>query len=336
LYYIQYLNAKAYMAGYHLTDEEWVESWNKIGSPAEFAKIHKIAVRNVMARRRSIENRLGISLDTFNSQNPAYVKKVDQAPHNVRRGIDVDKVKRVIVFSDAHFTDTTTTAFKALLLMIKTFQPEVIINNGDSFDGQVLSRFPSINFDQKPTVLEELNACRYHLDEIEKVRPAGCRLIWTLGNHDMRYESWLVNKVPEYSGVDGFSLKYHFPNWETCWSFWIGENTVVKHRYKGGRTAGYSNLVGAGGSTNIITGHTHVLCCSPITGYQGTFWGVQTGCLADPMSSTFEYCEDGPKDWRSGFVMLSFDKGRMLMPELIMVSDEQNGEFEFRGCINKV
>ena len=54
------------------------------------------------------------------------------------------------------------------------------------------------------------------------------------------------------------------------------------------------------------------------------------------MSATFEYCEDSPTDWRSGFVLLSFDQGRMLMPELIMVSDEQNGEFEFRGCINKV
>ena len=54
------------------------------------------------------------------------------------------------------------------------------------------------------------------------------------------------------------------------------------------------------------------------------------------MSPTFEYAEDGPKDWRSGFVMLTFDQGRMLMPEMIMVSDEQEGEFEFRGCINKV
>jgi predicted phosphodiesterase len=318
------------------SDKEFIKIWQKLGSPTLVAKEIGMNPRSAMNRRAAVEARYNIELTTHNSQRDPKKekpKKVDLAAHNVRRGIDIDKVKRVIIFSDAHFTDTTTTAFKALLKFIDHFKPEVIICNGDAFDGQVLSRFPSINYDQKPTVLEELNACRYHLDEIEKVRPAGCRLIWTLGNHDMRYESWLVNKVPEYSGVDGFSLKYHFPNWETCWSFWIGEETVVKHRFKGGRTAGYSNLVAAG-NTNIITGHTHVLCASPISNYQGNFWGVQSGCLADPMSPTFEYCEDSPKDWRSGFVMLSFDQGRMLMPELIMVCGED--EVEFRGDILKV
>ncbi|MEY4263489.1 MAG: phage HINdeR [Pseudomonadota bacterium] len=321
----------------NISDEEFIRVWRKLGSPTLVGKHFGLNARSMIARRQSLELRHKIELPTFNSQREekkVKPKKINLAAHNVRRGIDVDKVKRVIVFSDAHFTDTTTTAFKALLLMIKEFKPQVIICNGDAFDGQVLSRFPSINYDQKPTVLDELKACRYHLDEIAKNKPAGCRLIWTLGNHDMRYEAWLVNKVPEYSGVDGFSLKYHFPEWETCWSFWIGEDTVVKHRYKGGRMAGYNNLTAAM-NTNIITGHTHVLCASPITGYQGTWWGVQTGCLANPLSSTFEYTEDSPKDWRSGFVMLSFDQGRMLMPELIMVTDEENGEFEFRGCINQ-
>ena len=320
------------------SDDEFIKIWEELGSPTLVGQKLGINPRSALTRRNNLEIRYGIKLPTFNSQRDEKkppLKKIELTPHNVRRGIDIDKVKRVIVFSDAHFTDTTTTAFKALLLMIDTFKPEVIICNGDAFDGQVLSRLPSINYDAKPTVLEELKACRSHLDEIEAHRPAGCRLIWTLGNHDMRYEAWLVNKVPEYSGVDGFSLKYHFPNWETCWSFWIGENTVVKHRLRGGRTAGYANLLAAG-NTNIITGHTHVLAVQPISNYQGNFFGVQTGCLADPLSNTFEYCEDSPKDWRSGFVMLSFDQGRMLMPELIMVSDEQNGEFEFRGCINKV
>jgi hypothetical protein len=54
------------------------------------------------------------------------------------------------------------------------------------------------------------------------------------------------------------------------------------------------------------------------------------------MSPTFEYAEDNPLDWRSGFVMLSFDQGRMLMPEMVMVTDEQNGEYEFRGAIHYV
>ena len=321
-----------------VSDKEFIKVWKELGSPSLVGKHFSMNARSMIARRQSIELRHKIELPTFNSQRTEKKekpKKIEQTPHNVRRGIDIDKVKRVIVFSDAHFTETTTTAFKALLLMIKEFKPQVIVCNGDAFDGQVLSRFPSINYDQKPSVLDELNYCQQHLDQIVKARPAGCRLIWTLGNHDMRYEAWLVNKVPQYSGVDGFSLKYHFPEWETCWSFWIGEDTVVKHRYKGGRMAGYNNLTAAM-NTNIITGHTHVLCASPITGYQGTWWGVQTGCLANPLSSTFEYTEDSPKDWRSGFVMLSFDQGRMMMPELIMVSDEENGEFEFRGCINKV
>jgi hypothetical protein len=113
----------------------------------------------------------------------------------------------------------------------------------------------------------------------------------------------------------------------------MGEETVIKHRHKGGRYAGYNNVAAALGC-NVITGHTHVLCASPLTGYQKTYWGVQTGCLADPMSSSFEYCEDNSKDWRSGFAMLSFVDGRLLQPELIIVSGED--EVEFRGCINKI
>ena len=162
-------------------DEKFIECWNRLGSPTLVGKELKMNPRSALNRRASLEARYGIKLETHNSQrDPKKLKKIEQTPHNVRRGIDVDKVKRVIVFSDAHFTDTTTTAFRALLMMIDTFKPEVIICNGDAFDGQVLSRFPSINYDQKPTVLEELNSCRWHLDEIVKHKPAGCRFVWCL------------------------------------------------------------------------------------------------------------------------------------------------------------
>jgi hypothetical protein len=65
-------------------------------------------------------------------------------------------------------------------------------------------------------------------------------------------------------------------------------------------------------------------------------WTEGVNFTVSPLSPSFGYTEDAPLDWRSGLVLLSFDQGRMLMPELIMVTDEENGEFEFRGCINKV
>ena len=334
--------------GYYLTDEEFIAKWKENPSPTLMAKATGYGVRAVQNRRRTIEVRHKIDLSTTVdliaehnekqkqqklARQEAIRAKIEEAPINVRRGIDLDK-GRIIVFSDAHFyPDDTTTAFKALLKFIEHFKPNVIVNNGDSFDGGSISRFPRIGWDKKPTVQEELEANKFYLGEIEKRRPAGARLIHCLGNHDARFETFLAAQASAYENVHGFHLKDHFPLWEGCWSFFVNDDTVIKHRFKGGRYAGYNNAVAA--QTNIITGHTHVLACQPITGYSKTIWGVQTGTLAEPNSLQFaDYTEDSPKDWRSGFVMLSWERGRMLMPEMIQVCGED--EVEFRGEILKV
>ena len=337
--------------GNYLSDDEFIEKWKEFPSPTALAEQIGIGIRAVQNRRRSLEIRHNITLETDLSykveKSQEYIEKsraekakrqellqerLDATTHSVRRGMELEKGK-VIIFSDAHFTDYTTTGFKALIKFIEHFKPKAIICNGDAFDGAVLSRYPSINYDRKPSVLDELNYCKTHLDAIEKVRPAGCRLIWTLGNHDMRYESALVSRAPEFSGVDGFNLKFHFPNWETCWSFWVNNDTVIKHRHKGGRYAGYNNVQAS--FCNIFTGHTHVLTCSPISTFdQKTYWGIQTGTLADINAESFQYTEDNAKDWRQGFIMASWEQGRLLMPEMIMVCGED--EVEFRGEILKV
>jgi 3',5'-cyclic AMP phosphodiesterase CpdA len=320
------------MSGYYLTDEEWIKCWNKLGSPEEFAKVNKIAIRNVYARRRSIENRLGVTLPTFASRNPAYLKKVDQTPGHARRGIQIEK-GRVVVFSDAHFwPGEVTTAYKALLMIIKEFKPKVVVANGDIFDGSQASRHARIGWEKTPSVKEELESCIEMMEGIEKVSK-GAELIWTLGNHDARFETFLSAQTSMYEGVSGFTLKDHFPLWKPCWSFWVNEDTCIKHRWKGGFGAGRANTLGAG--VSMVTGHTHNLAVQPLTDYNGTRYGVQTGCLADPNGEQFmAYTEDNPKDWRSGFALLSWERGRLMLPELIQVSGED--EFEFRGCINQV
>jgi len=320
------------MAGYWLTDEEWIASWNKIGSPEEFAKKHKISIRNVYGRRRNLENKYGIQLPTFASGNPAYLKKIEQTPGHARRGIDMEK-GRVVVFSDAHFwPGEVTTAYKALLMIIKEFRPKVVVANGDIFDGSQASRHARIGWENTPSVKEELESCIEMMEGIEKAS-VGAELIWTLGNHDARFETFLSAQTSMYEGVSGFTLKDHFPMWKPCWSFWVNEDTCIKHRWKGGFGGGRANALNSG--VNMVTGHTHNLAVQPITDYNGTRYGIQTGCLADPNGEQFmAYTEDNPKDWRSGFALLSFERGRLMLPELIQVSGED--EFEFRGCINKV
>jgi predicted phosphodiesterase len=319
------------MAAYYLTDDQFIASWRELGSPLAFAKKHKMDVRSVYNRRRSIESRLGVKLPSTQDQRYSPLRKIEEVIGNARRGIQMEK-GRVVVFSDAHFwPDDYTTAYKALLEIIKEFKPKVVVANGDVFDGSQNSRHPRIGWSKSPSVKEELEACQEFMGNIERVSK-GAQLVWTMGNHDARFETFLAAQVPQYEGIPGFTLKDHFPLWQPCWSYWINEDTCIKHRWKGGFGAGRSNALNAG--VNMITGHTHNLAVQPITDYNGTRYGVQTGTLSDPNGEQYvHYTEDGCKDWRAGFALLSFERSRLMLPELIQVCGED--EYEFRGAIHK-
>jgi len=319
------------MTHYWLTDDQFIAEWRKIGSPEVFAKTHGMAVRSVYNRRRSIEMRLKVELPTVNDSRLSPLKKLQQTPGHARRGIEMEK-GRVVVFSDAHFwPDDVSTAYKALLMIIKEFKPKVVVANGDMFDGSQASRHARIGWEKTPTVKEELEACQEMMAGIEKAA-VGAELIWTLGNHDARFETFLSAQMGTYEGVAGFTLKDHFPMWKPCWSYWVNEDTCIKHRWKGGFGGGRANTLNSG--VNMITGHTHNLAVQPLTDYNGTRYGVQTGCLANIHGEQFmAYTEDNPKDWREGFALLSFERGRLMLPELIQVCGDS--EFEFRGCINQ-
>jgi hypothetical protein len=154
-----------------------------------------------------------------------------------------------------------------------------------------------------------------------------------LGNHDARFEVKLAQVAPEFKDVHGVSLSDHFPDWTPCWSLHINDNTVCKHRYSGGAHAGYNNTVKSGRS--IITGHLHSQKVTPYTDFNGTRYGVDTGCIADPHHDAFtDYTEDNSKDWRSGFCVLTYRNGLLLYPELVTVWDANH--VQFRGELIEV
>ena len=90
------------MSSYYLTDDQFIEEWIKLGSPQKFAEKHKLSVRSVYNRRRTVEIRRSIELPTHNDARINSLKKLQQTPGHARRGTEMEK-GRVIVFSDAHF-----------------------------------------------------------------------------------------------------------------------------------------------------------------------------------------------------------------------------------------
>ena len=312
------------------SDEEFIRVWLELKSATKVANFFKQTVRSVYIRRKALEARHKISLDA-NSGTFTPTRLI--TPGNMRRELEVD-FGMVVVFSDAHFwPDEPTPAYRALLKFLEIYKQEIVcvVNNGDAFDGASISRFPSINFNKLPTVKEELEACQTSLTEIEKRVLKQTPLIWPMGNHDARYEQLIVNKAPELQGLKGTQLKDYFPLWQPCYSFWINRNTVIKHRYKGGAMAGRNNTIHGG--INFVTGHTHVGAVNLFTDYNGTRYGVQTGTLANPIGRQFEYAEDNPKDWMAGFAVLTFYEGKLLMPELVQLYDDDH--FEFRGEVHE-
>lgn len=307
------------------TDEQFIAKWHELKSAQYVAEALGMTVRACHNRRKDLEARHGITLPTFD-RRPHY-KYIDTRTDGARFPLTVqDGV--VLVFSDAHFwPGVRTTAFKGLLAFIERFRPKAVICNGDAFDGASISRHPRIGWDSKPTVAEEIKACQDRLGEIESAAN-GAKLVWPCGNHDARLESFLAANAPQFEKVPGFKLKDHFPAWVPCWSTWINNEVVVKHRAKGGTHATHNNTVTSG--KTIVTGHLHSLKVTPFDDYNGTRWGIDTGTLAQPGGPQFvDYMEDGFANWRSGFAVLTFRRGELLWPELAHAREE--GFIDFRG-----
>jgi hypothetical protein len=156
------------MAAPRVSEEEFIELWRTHRSASIVAKTIDVPASMVHKRRRSIERRRGIVLesDRHTAANFAHLQTAHKHPQRLDLGI---LNGTIVVFSDAHFwPGIRTTAFKGLLHIIRNMQPQAVVNNGDAFDGASISRFPRIGWDQTPSIIQELKACDAALGEIEE------------------------------------------------------------------------------------------------------------------------------------------------------------------------
>jgi predicted phosphodiesterase len=307
-----------------VSDEDFICLWYEHKSAVKISERTGLDIRNVYARRRYIENKYKIRLASKNSRIPEFYVR----DHMSRMDVDLDNAV-IFIASDAHYwPGEVSTAHTAFVKLIKKHKCDIVVMNGDAFDGASISRYPRAGYEtfKMPTVKQELEAVSDRLGEIEQVA-GNAKLIFTMGNHDQRFESKLANQAPEFQGVPGFSLKEHFPRWLFCMSMMVNKNLMIKHRYANGLHATYNNAMKAG--VSMATGHLHRLQATIVSDYNGSRWGIDTGTLCDTDGDQMAYGENNPSNHCSGFAVLTIVDGRLIQPEFCAVLD---GVAYFRGA----
>lgn len=312
------------------TDAEFISAWKANGcSPIEVSKALGINVRNVYSRRNNLSKK-GIILPTVDSAGRA-------TPHSPplqferRRKFEV-KDGIVIIFSDPHWLpDHSTVAHDALETLVKKLRPVGVICGGDAADGDTISRYdPTRGHHKRFSVREEMECVKEHFDSLDKVidrfAPHAWRA-WTLGNHDVRLSRFVATRAPEMLDMPYTRLEDWVPRWPLSWTVEINSGgpgmTVVRHKNQ----AGMLHLQAQKAGCHYVHGHVHRLNVHTLATFSGYRYSVDTGSLADPASGGFDYAEGAPEHCQ-GFAVLTYQDGRLLMPELCYV---ENDIAYFRG-----
>lgn len=321
-----------------VTDEEIISTWKAVQSPQKVSELLELNIRTVYNRGNAIEEKYGIKLPVAAKQSQfRTTSELDPDRNAVAR--ETIKTGIVMVASDAHYwPGEPSTAHRAFVHFCQKLKPQIVVMNGDAFDGASISRHPSIGWEQKPNVQQEIEAVQDRLQEIEKASK-GAKFYWPAGNHDLRFESRLAAVAPEYKGVYGIHLKDHMPRWKPCWLLEINQgtesHTVIRHREKSGVHADFNNT--KDGGVTIVTGHDHILSVEPYIDYREVMrWGVRTGYLAaGPREPQFvHYLEGRRPRWVSGFAILYYHNGILTWPQVVRVVRE--GLVDYQGQLVNV
>lgn len=311
------------------TAEKIAASWPNATTLTEAMRMAGIQgndPRTLNRYRRQAEEMLGITLPPLgNPGNSSWMQTPDKP-----RDYFLDHAYTAVIFSDAHFwPGATSAAFWILLQVLEDVKPDLVVDNGDSWDGASISRHDSNMWEHKPTLRQELDCVREHLDTIQAYAGTDADFIKIIGNHDMRWEALLSQKAPYIQEMPSTKVSDLFDNWEHQVSLMLNGHTWIKHRWHSGMHGAWNNVLKSG--VTMITGHTHRLGVRPYTDMRGTRYGIETGTLAEPWGPQFRYVEQNPRNWQQGFVVITMD-GDKVYPEVVEV---KNGEAFFRGKMYK-
>mgnify|MGYP000905483205 CR=1 FL=1 len=179
--------------------------------------------------------------------------------------------ERVLVLSDVHIPYHSVSALTAALDYSKKRDPDTILLNGDTIDAHHLSRF--IKDPKKRDFAGELNMFRDFITVLRETFPKA-KIIFKEGNHDERYNHFLMMKANELAGIDEFKLE-----------------NIIRKRAGDIDYVGDKRIIKAG-ELNIIHGHEFGgSIFSPVNIARGLFLRAKVSAMQGHNHQTSEHTE---------------------------------------------
>jgi predicted phosphodiesterase len=215
--------------------------------------------------------------------------------------------RRVLNISDIHLPYHDKAALELALNFGKDEGADTILLNGDFMDFYEIS-----DYNRNPRKSDLVGAVEMGREMLQMLREnfKGCQIIWKIGNHEERWESYLFRKAPEIFGVDDF----HMESFMRCKQhnirvvgemrpIKVGDLTIIhghEYRIANSNPVGPARWLYMRGNDYAVCGHYHrtsSYSSRSINGKVVTCWSQ--GCLCEIHASY------GPmNDWNHGFMFV--------------------------------
>ena len=199
------------------TREQFIETWNKLGSPTLVSEALGVSVRKVQERRRRIEATEGITLECHGSLNGAYKVK-DGKPVQVS-GIKNAPRKHCVIPDVQAKPGVPLDHLEWAGRFIAEKKPDVIVCIGDFADMPSLSSYDKgkRSFEGR-RYRDDVDAAKKAMDllmaPIVKEPGYSPRLVLTLGNHENRIVMATDTEPILYGTIGVEDLGYEAFGWE--------------------------------------------------------------------------------------------------------------------------
>lgn len=215
----------------------------------------------------------------------------------------------IVAIGDVHIPFHDEDALEIALARAVEINAKCILLAGDWMDMYMVSRFQKDPRMRNPR--EEIEMFHQILQEIRRVLP-NAKLIFKVGNHEKRFNDYIMANAPMLFGMEGFDLKAALKLDELGIDY-VDSMRVMKFR-----------------SLSIIHGHEYVFAISnPVNPARGLFTRAKKSALCFHHHRTSEHTETDI----SGQVITTWSSGCMchLQPEYMPLNNWNLGFVEIYG-----